>query len=160
MSVKLLILGYGNSLRRDDGAGLLLAAALAAAWQSAGHAVDLITAHQLMPEHAAEIADCQAQAVLFVDTGINSPHPAATVHLARLDPDTATATLGHHLDPAALLLYAAHLFDAHPIGWLLQVPGYDFDHGEGFSLETQAAVELAVGAADALWTQVTSVPKL
>ena len=52
----LLIIGIGNSLRRDDGAGLVLARGLAETWQTAGHRVQLIETHQLVPELAEPIA--------------------------------------------------------------------------------------------------------
>ncbi len=51
-----LVIGYGNSLRRDDGAGLILAAGLVDAWRTHDLPASLITAHQLSPELADDIA--------------------------------------------------------------------------------------------------------
>ena len=159
----LLVIGYGNSLRRDDGAGLLLAEALTAAWQGAGHAVALVVAHQLMPEIAAEIADLEPAVVLFVDTAIAPPMTGETAPACwptRLHAEDAAATLGHHLDPTAVLFYADRLFAARPAAWLLQVPGYDFDHGEGLGEATRAAVDQALAAAEPLWAQLTAGAEL
>ncbi len=63
----LLIIGYGNSLRRDDGAGLVLAQRLAEQWKKDGHAVRLLLTHQLMPEMALDLAESDVAGVLFVD---------------------------------------------------------------------------------------------
>lgn len=150
---RVLVIGYGNSLRRDDGVGLLLAPALAATWQAAGHAVSLITSHQLEPEHAADIAATACDIVLFVDAAdrcglLGGPAPYALTPVA---PAAASATLGHHLGPALALYYAAELYTSRPAGWLLQLPGHDFTHGEGLSPATQTALDATLAAAPALW---------
>jgi hypothetical protein len=41
--------------------------------------------------------------------------------------------MGHQLDPATLLLYAATLYAHTPQAWLLTIGGMDFTHGQGFS---------------------------
>jgi hydrogenase maturation protease len=166
----LLIIGYGNSLRRDDGAGLLLAQALAAQGQAAGHTVDLITAHQLMPELALDIAESQATVVLFVDTFVAThadtlPNPtrgaaSPTPDLTLVQNEEANATLGHHLTPATLLLYAAQLFAVHPRAWLLQTPGYDFDHGDSLSAAAQTALDSTLAVAADLWAQLYATDQL
>ena len=63
-----LVIGYGNSLRRDDGAGLLLAASVAADMAAAGEPVRLVQVQQLAPELAEEIAAPHVGGVIFVDT--------------------------------------------------------------------------------------------
>ncbi len=167
--VNVLIIGYGNSLRRDDGAGLLLAEALFARRHAAGLPVDLITAHQLAPEMAVDIAESRAGVVLFVDTVVTPPSPPdegetergfRTAQLVPIDPLAASATLGHHLNPATLLLYAAQLYAAHPAAWLLQTPGYDLNHGEGLSALAQAAVDDALAGAETLWAKLHIAPEL
>ncbi len=46
----LLLIACGNSLRRDDGAGLLLAEIIEREWQSKGIEVQRITVQQLLPD--------------------------------------------------------------------------------------------------------------
>ncbi len=57
MDPTFLVIGIGNTLRRDDGAGWLFAQALADALQDAGAAVELIL------QHADAGADCSLSEV-------------------------------------------------------------------------------------------------
>ncbi|RIK46525.1 MAG: hydrogenase [Chloroflexi bacterium] len=144
----LLVIGYGNSLRRDDGAGLLLAQMLHDAWAAHGHPVRLLLAHQLGPELALDIAAPDVAAVLFVDTAAHGP---PLVELTALDAAAGTHSLTHHLLPATLLLYAERLFDRHPHGWMMRVTGRDFDHGDTLSPSVAEAVSLAAYDAERWW---------
>ena len=137
------MIGYGNSLRRDDGAGLILAHALVHAWQALDLPVSLITDHQLNPELADDIARSGAQLVLFADASAGAP--GASIETSAIpDPslhEGISPSLGHHLTPEVVLLYARELFGFHGHGWLLSIPGFDFDHGEGLSAETCALID-------------------
>lgn len=145
---RLLVIGIGNSLRRDDRAGLVLARGLAAVWQAAGRRVELLTTHQLVPELAETIADDGVAAVLFVDADIDA---GAACRLEAVADAGATRSFGHQLGPAMVLLYAAQLFDRRPPAWLLRISGHDFDHGEGISPATAAAIAAQIAEHDALW---------
>lgn len=139
----LLLIGYGNPLRRDDGVGPLVAERVAAARSD----VSLISVHQLLPEHAEPIS--RARRVVFVDaTAVSASGTISTLPLA---PDPA-ADLGrlHDFSPQSLLTYAALLYDGEPSAALVTVGGYDFGGGEGLSAalaERLAEVETAVLAA-------------
>ncbi len=130
----LLFIAYGNTLRRDDGAGLALAEKLCPLLQAQGWQVDLIAIQQLTPELALEIADPMLNAVCFFDTAAEA-HPLE-IQMQRVDVQQCTPVLGHHLIPSALLLYAKRLYGVCPPAWLVTIPGYDFDLGEGFSTKT------------------------
>jgi hydrogenase maturation protease len=132
----LLFIAYGNTLRRDDGAGLALAEKVRPLLCKQGWLVDLIAVQQLTPELALEIADPALQAVCFFDTAAE-PHSTA-IQLQPVDAQQSAPVLGHHLIPSALLLYARRLYGVCPPAWLVTVPGYDFDLGEGFSAKTAA----------------------
>ena len=67
----ILVIGYGNELRRDDGLGPRVAASLA------GPGVRALAVRQLTPELAEEVAT--ARLVVFVDARVNPP--AATVEV-------------------------------------------------------------------------------
>jgi hydrogenase maturation protease len=140
----IVIIAYGNSLRRDDGAGLLLAERLERAWQAQGIAVKRLAVQQLTPELALEIGQADVSSVVFVDT--RAVAPAETCPGVDIHPLTGAATspaLGHHLDPTALLLYAS-LWSNKPLpAWQITVPGVDFSHGEGLSETTQQALAAA-----------------
>lgn len=130
-----LLIGYGNRLRRDDGAGVALPAMVDRG--SPPGSVRAIQAHQLLPEMAEEIALPEINGVIFFDAclaqeGINS------VGVVSLSPTSGWSTLGHHLTPELLLAYSWKLYGRIPPAWLVTVPGEDFGHGEGFSDRTRA----------------------
>jgi hydrogenase maturation protease len=130
----LLFIAYGNTLRRDDGAGLALAEKVRPLLCEQGWQVELIAIQQLTPELALEIADPALQAVCFFDTAAESH--SLTIQMQRVEGQQCSPVLGHHLIPSALLLYARRLYGVCPPAWLVTVPGYDFDLGEGFSAQT------------------------
>jgi hydrogenase maturation protease len=152
-SSTLLIIGIGNSLRRDDGAGLILATALAARWQNQGRHSRLLLETQLGPEMALELAAADVSAVLFIDAAADLDRPVSFTRLARED---SSPGLTHHLSPSALLLYAGSLFASHPPAWLLCVQGVDFGLGEELSPAATRAVAAALHAAESWWTELTA----
>lgn len=143
----ILIIAYGNSLRRDDGAGLVLGRQLASAWQNQGIHLTLLETHQLTPELALEIAQPTVAAVVFVDTRDAAHHPSESngqesTRLRQLVVDGEDSpSLGHQLNPTTLCIYAGNLYNHQPPAWLITVPGWDFGHGEGLSSQAQLAVE-------------------
>jgi hydrogenase maturation protease len=134
MNTRLLVIGYGNELRRDDGVGPRAARAVAA-WQLPG--VEGVAAHQLTPEFAERIGE--AERVVFVDAGHDD------VVLTRpLEPSRAAQVLGHTGGPRELLALAEALCGRRPGAWLITLPAPELGFGEGLS----AAAEL--GLAEAL----------
>lgn len=135
---QLLILACGNPLRWDDGAGLLLAELLVPYLEAAGYRVRLVTVQQFVPELALEIANPRFGAVLFVDTidctnSLASAETAPQIQIQPLSATLSTPSLGHHLTPHQLLLYARTLYHSVPPAWLITIPGIDYRHGEGRS---------------------------
>lgn len=149
-----LLIAYGNPLRQDDGAGLLLAERMAERWQGAGAPLRHLAVQQLTPELAVEIAEPGVAAVVFVDTRAAAGGVEAVEITPLALPETATPSLGHHFQPEVLLAYAALLLDGRPIppAWLVTTPGARFGHGEGLSPTARAAVERACAGEDQpLW---------
>lgn len=141
-----LFIGYGNSLRRDDGAGPELVKMLRE--DAEFDDIRAIEVHQLVPELAVEIASSDVTAVLFLDACVAmvnaDGHDAGNnVILRKLDGVGATPALGHHCDPSTLLMYAEHLYGRKPPAWLVTIPGVDFDYGEGFSELTRSSLAVA-----------------
>ncbi|MCE7985469.1 MAG: hydrogenase [Caldilinea sp. CFX5] len=131
---QLLFIAYGNTLRRDDGAGLALAEKLRPLLSEQGWQVELIAIQQLTPELALAIADPALQAVCFFDTAAEAH--SLEIQVRRVEAHRSAPVLGHHLIPSALLIYAKRLYGICPPAWLVTVPGYDFELGEGFSAKT------------------------
>lgn len=127
----LLIIAYGNTLRRDDGAGIALAERLVEVWQYQGITTRLICVTQLTPELAAELLAAEIAAVIFVDAAVAAQ--PASIQITPITAESTDAAFGHHCGPATILTYAAHLYHCQAPAWLVTVPGKDFGHGEGFS---------------------------
>ena len=142
-----LILAYGNSLRRDDGAGFVLGDVVERMLCEAGLEVERIDSHQLEPELALDISGEKISAVLFIDTRALPETPGddnLRVQFRRVvSAENASSTMGHHLNPPTLLAYSRFLFKKEPPAWLITVPGTDFDHGEGLSETAGKAISSA-----------------
>jgi hydrogenase maturation protease len=138
----ILIIAYGNSLRRDDGAGLILGELLEEALRGRGLNVSRIAVHQLTPDLALSVSADDVATVVFVDTRVATPGDERTLlEVCPLASDHGSQTLGHHLGPSTILTYARLLYDKSPPAWLLTIPGVDFDHGEGLSEIAQRALD-------------------
>lgn len=150
MPQTLLIIGYGNSLRRDDGAGLVLARRLAEHWQAQGRAIRLLLSHQLTPEMAVDLAEEDVDGVLFVDASVE---PRTEVQLLPVSDEQSTSGSGHHVGATTLLAYAEQLFGHRPTAWLLPVPAVDLTHGEGLSPTTARFIDFVLEQADEIWRE-------
>lgn len=140
MPTDYLIVGVGNTLRRDDGAGWVLAELLQAALAARGACVQLRLVQQLLPELAAEIAEA-APAVLVVADCTAQSSNMYLQKLAYIAPaDLPSHSYGHGLGLAQLLAMTVRLYEFSGSAWLAAVPGHDFAHGAGLSSFTQQAI--------------------
>jgi hydrogenase maturation protease len=106
-----LIIGYGNPLRSDDGVGCVVAEEIAKRLSNRDARVQVVACHQLNPELAEAIADTRA--VIFVDASIELQPGEIKVSLVL--PDTfSPAGISHHMKPSALLATASELFGQAP----------------------------------------------
>jgi hydrogenase maturation protease len=140
-----LVIGYGNTLRGDDGAGWRVAAALEAL---ALPQLEVAAVHQLTPELAARMAS--ADAVVFVD----ACNGAVRQPLA-LEPLQAAAPLApfsHQLSPRALLQLSEQLYGRRPPAWQLLIPAQAWAYRDGLSAGAAAAMEDAM-ALLLVWVQ-------
>ena len=152
----LLIIACGNSLRQDDGAGLLLAERLAAKWEAAGWPVRHLAVQQLVPELALEIAEPDVRRVLFVDTRLAKDEMDTAVYLRNLDNQVNKQRLGHQVSPAVLLAYAYSLFgqqvtEREIFARQLTIPGFKFEHSECLTPLCQSILTRAVAQSSEIW---------
>jgi hydrogenase maturation protease len=132
-----LIIGVGNTLRRDDGVGPLLAERLAADIAARGIPVEWIATQQLTPDFAEVIDETAPAAVFFVDADASCTETKIT-HVT----DNGDSSTGSHaLGPSMLLYLARQLYGWKGSAWLVQVPASDFEHGEGLSPPTQKGLD-------------------
>jgi hydrogenase maturation protease len=141
----ILIVGYGNELRGDDGLGPRLAREIRALNLPDVHCVE---AHQLLPELALDLA--AHDAVLFVDAiQVDADAPVQKIPLTPLTP--AVAFTGPHVsDPAGLLALTRDLYQKCPTAWLVAIPGTQFNFSDSLSPQAEKAVGQAVDAVKAL----------
>lgn len=141
----LLLIAYGNPLRQDDGAGLVLADFIEAAWQQQGAEVRRLTVQQLTPELALAVAAADVDAVVFADacrTPRAQTRPALQWRMVT-SAGLSTPALGHNLSPDMVMAYARLLYGREPAAWVMTVPGLAFDHGEGLSPEVRRSLDRA-----------------
>jgi len=130
-----LVIGYGNPLRGDDGAGP------EAARRLSEHGIEALSVHQLTPELAERIS--AARAVFFLDASESLPPGGVAVKPLEA---SAAGPMEHYASPAALLRLAREVYDAQPEAWLIAMGGAGFELGEGLSEAAERAVSRAVQA--------------
>ncbi|RMF04145.1 MAG: hydrogenase [Chloroflexi bacterium] len=140
----ILVIGYGNSLRGDDGAGLLLARQIEQACRQRGLPVERLEYQQLVPEIALDILRDDVTAVIFTDTHVAHAGPGTNgVQIRVLSAADVSPTVGHHLTPATLLMYTHLLYGKQIPARLVTVPGFVFAHGQAISSQTRSALKKA-----------------
>jgi hydrogenase maturation protease len=124
-----LVVGYGNTLRGDDGIGWQAAVHMAEDPRLAG--AEVLARHQLTPELAKDVA--MASLVVLVDARADGDTPGSVrVRRVAPRPDGLTAW-SHQLEPAALVGLAATLYGAVPPVYLVSVGGASFAYGAALS---------------------------
>jgi hydrogenase maturation protease len=100
-----LIIGYGNPLRRDDGAGYIAAERLAEIMSDPQ--VRVVARQQLTPELAADASETNR--LILIDTEVG--HDAGRVYNKKVEPsESPTAPFTHNLNPTTLLTCSKSLY--------------------------------------------------
>ncbi len=135
----ILIIGYGNPGRRDDGLGPALAARLGTL-DLPGVTVE--SDYQLSIEHADLIS--HHDIIVFADAARDVPGKAP-FYLSPVSPAPEAPSLSHNLSPQAVLQIAADCFGAHPKAWLLGIRPADLvSFGEGITPQAQKTLAAAL----------------
>jgi hydrogenase maturation protease len=134
--LRLVVFGWGNDARGDDGLGpLLLQRVTRAAWPE----VSAIEDFQLQIEHALDLDG--ADLALFLDAGRDTPAPFT---FAEIKPTPASTPMTHALAPEAVLdAHARALGRAAPPAFTLAIRGERFELGQGLSTEANERLEAA-----------------
>ena len=142
---RVLILGYGNPLRGDDGFGPALAQRLQGALHG-NDAIEIIASHQLALEYAEPLS--RAERVVFMDAR-DGDTPGEIFfeklpNAADVPAQGAPARFTHHLSPQTLLAYTQSLYGARPSeAFLLSVCGKNFGYSETLTTAVADALERA-----------------
>jgi hydrogenase maturation protease len=134
---RILVIGYGNPGRGDDGLGPALAARLEAL------DIPLLTVesdYQLTIEHAALAAEHEI--VVFADAAEDADSP---FYFHPVTPSATSAFTSHSVTPGEVLGLARTCFGASPAGFLLGMRAYDVNRfHEGLSPAAREGLESAL----------------
>ncbi|MBD2189235.1 hydrogenase maturation protease [Pseudanabaena mucicola] len=160
----ILVIGYGNSLRSDDGAGCQVAD-IVASWHLPY--VRSLTVHQLTPELAEPIA--ASELTIFIDAyagefikkrdklAIQVKKIAiAKSELVTHGNSSILTGVGHFSDPRSLLLLSQQIYGKTPTAYTLLLPAVNWEFGEQISAVTRKSIEQAVDFLRNLCTKLVS----
>jgi hydrogenase maturation protease len=137
--MKVLVIGYGNTLRGDDRVGYQVAENVAE-WQLSQ--VRSIAVHQLLPELAADIAEVDL--VIFVDAVVTVDPVKPDITITPIVAGGAENFSTHILTPQLLLGLSQKLYAATPDAYLLTIPAIDFTLGANLSSIANTGKDLAL----------------
>ena len=116
---QILLIGYGNPGRLDDGLGPAFADAVAGMGISG---VTVESNYQLTVEDAVEIA--KHDSVIFVDADVNGTEP---FYFRKIKPSDSISFTSHSISPESLLALAKEVYDAKTEAYILGIKGYKFN---------------------------------
>ncbi len=120
---KVLVIGYGNPLRGDDGVGPFVASRLGG-----------VAVHQLTPELAEQVA--AADVAIFVDA--RADLPPGEVQICPLEDEGA---LTHQCSPAYLVHLARTVYGRSPEATLVGIGAQSFELGKPLSEAVRRAAD-------------------
>jgi hydrogenase maturation protease len=124
-----LVIGYGNPLRSDDGAGWRAAELLSEDPRAAG--AQVLAVHQLTPELAEDVS--RVGLLVLVDAS-KEPGTTGSVSTRGLEADPVSdAVFSHHVDPARLLKLSSTLFGQSPRAVQVSIKVTDLEVGTDLS---------------------------
>jgi hydrogenase maturation protease len=131
-----LVIGYGNTLRRDDAAGVYAAELIERRYPG----VMCLTAPQLTPDMAVTLAHYRT--VVFIDASITAKEMRVTKLKTK---GSAVEYSSHSMTPQMLLDASNDLYGVVPRDTIqIEIPATDFTLGELPSPAVRAIVERCV----------------
>ena len=131
---EVLLIGYGNPGRLDDGLGPALAAKIEAAALQ-GLTVD--SDYQLTVEDAFDVS--RHDIVIFADAAVKGKEPFFIEEISSRSPMSLSS---HSVSPAAVLYFAENMFRSRAKAYVLGIRGYEFNgFEEGLSERAQNNLE-------------------
>lgn len=138
LNPEILLIGIGNSGRSDDGIGWAALDRI----REQGFTGTCAYRYQLNIEDAELVSHYQK--VLLIDA-CQHDLPAG-FSIEQVLPDASFSYSTHQISPAAVAYLCSTLFDARPDIFLLQIPGYRWEIGEGLSGKAQENISRALMA--------------
>jgi hydrogenase maturation protease len=134
---KFLIIGYGNTLRSDDGVGQIVAEKIEAFKLPN---VQCIYRHQLTPELVEKIV--LFPNIIFIDACVNN-EKVTMINLPRFDINNQNQ-YGHYCTPEYLLYLTNLIYHKSPQSFLISIPINNIDLGEELSDFAQQGVKITL----------------
>lgn len=140
---KTLIIGYGSTLRSDDGVGYLIAERLMEFQDGAALPADVqvIARQQLTPDLADDLS--QADRVIFIDAAAEG-EPGEIRQQEVRPTGEAWGAFVHEMSPSVLLDCIKEIYHRTPEATLITIAGSIFDIGEGLTEKVQSAADRVV----------------
>jgi len=140
-SKKILIYGYGNPGRRDDGLGVVMTE-MVEEWIKSNNLpqIDVDSNYQLNVEDAEKISSYGL--VIFVDASQEEDLPGFKMTDIIPNKNMVEFTM-HAVSPAYILHLTNDLFNKYPDAKLLSIRGYRWEFQEGLSESAQLNIESA-----------------
>jgi len=137
---KVLVIGFGNTLRGDDAVGIHAAELVATRHPE----IECVCVHQLVPELAEQVASCSL--VFFIDAQQGCSRPEARL----ITPGTETdQPRTHFISPESLLALSRQLYQHTPAKtYVVGIPASEFEFSEKLSPGTEIALHACVDLVD------------
>jgi len=132
--MRVLIVGYGNPLRGDDGVGPEAARRLAAELHDPD--IEILVELQLKPELAELMS--RAEIAIFIDARADGR--PGEVRVEEVAPGEPEQTFTHQFAPPMLLMTAQILYSKIPRTFLVSIGGENFELSEGLSDAVESAI--------------------
>ena len=145
--MKILVCGYGNPFRTDDGVGHILAENIEKVLGERGEETELSLEHQLLPELAEDFS--RFDLLIFCDARVPSEDGGDVdgYRIEEIAPDPHLEGLNiHSIGPGWLLSLARSLGRGVPPSVLISVEGESFDFGDEITPECRERMESAEAA--------------
>ncbi len=134
---KILIYGYGNPGRQDDGLGNAVVERMEEWVREEGiENVEFDSNYQLNIEDAATISD--KDLVIFVDASVED---IEDVVLTPVDESAKVAFSSHSASPGYIVKLCNDLFDTQPASYLLHIKGYEWEFMGGLTEKAKENLE-------------------
>jgi hydrogenase maturation protease len=135
---RVLVIGYGNPLRGDDGVGYCAAERLRDLLPDPD--IEIVAAHQLLPEMMERMAS--SERVVLIDASVG-PTPGE-IHARRVEGSPPAAGFTHQLTADAVVAGARSLYGWTGEATLLSIAGKDFSSRMGLSSTVEDALEFVL----------------
>lgn len=138
--MKILIYGYGNPGRQDDGLGNAFVNRIREWTAIEGlHDFSFDSNYQLNIEDADAISD--KDLVIFADA---SEERIENFCLSKVDGTSGLTFTTHAASPGYIVKLCEELFNKNPLVFLLHIKGFEWEFQEGISAEAQSNLDAAL----------------